>query len=42
MTPQVDIGLIKATGDGICRDTGYGLGMVDCHGLHPMRRHEHG
>lgn len=39
---QLDVGLIKATGHGIRRYTGNGLGMAHSYGLHPMRRHEHG
>lgn len=39
---RLDIGLIKTTGHGIRRHTGNGLGMAHRHGLHPMRRHEHG
>lgn len=39
---QLDAGLIEPTGYGICRDTGYGLGMAHRNVLHPMRRHEHG
>ena len=39
---QLDIGLIKATGYGIRRNTRDGLGMAYRHVLHPMRCHEHG
>jgi len=33
---------MRETGHGIRWYTGNGLGLADRHGLHPMRRHEHG
>ncbi len=34
--------LSERLGHGICGNARHGLGMAHRHGLHPMRRHEHG
>ena len=42
MIQHMDVGLIEATGHGLRRYTGYGMGMAYRYGLHPMRCYEHG